>query len=196
MRTSRTWVWALLLGVTGLVGCASAPPAGAEQRSAPDQYTDALAALERGDRALGREELIQVLEYCGTSILGERVAISLMTDALDPEHSDPDFAAQLAHAYLSQPYRSAWAEQVATTTYLVARNLGGKVEEADPMFPSADPDNLPDECGKDPTVPDWREPAEIPELSTPSLSGRVGELEQTVEARQAVLDRVRETLRP
>lgn len=196
MRTSRIWVWAYLIGLTGFVGCASAPPPGAEQRSAPEQYTDALAALEQGDRALGREELIEVLEYCGTSILGERVAISLMTDALDPEHSDPDFAAQLAHAYLSQPYRSAWAEQVATSTYLVARNLGGSIEENDPMFPSADPDDLPDECREDPTVPDWREPAQIPELSTPSLSARVTEMEQTVAALQAELDRIRETLRP
>ena len=196
MRTSRIWVWVYIIGVTGLVGCASTPPPGAEQRSAPEQYTDALAALEQGDRALGREELIQVLEYCGTSILGERVAISLMTGALDPEHSDPDFAAQLAHAYLSQPYRSAWAEQVATSTYLVARNLGGSVEEDYPMFPSADPNNLPDECREDPTVPDWREPAEIPELSTPSLSARVSEMEQTVAALQAELDRIRETLRP
>jgi hypothetical protein len=196
MRTSRIWVWVYLVGVTGLVGCASAPPPGAEQRSAPEQFTEALAALEQGDRALGREELIQVLEYCGTSILGERVAISLMTDALEPEHSDPDFAAQLAHAYLSQPYRSAWAEQVATSTYLVARNLGGTVEDGDSMFPSADPDDLPDECREDPTAPDWREPAEIPELSTPSLAGRVTELEQMVSALQAELDRVRETLRP
>jgi hypothetical protein len=64
------------------------------------------------------------------------------------------------------------------------------------VFPSADPDDLPDECREDPIVPDWREPAEIPELSSPSISGRVGELERTVAALQAELDRVRETLRP
>lgn len=196
MRTSKKELWACLLAVAGLVGCASAPHQGGVSTSAPERYTDALAALEQGDRALGREELIRVLEYCGTSVLGERVAISLMTDALDPEHSDPDFAAELAHAYLSQPYRSAWAEQVATSTYLVARNLGGAVEGEKPIFPSADPDDLPDECRKDPTVPAWREPAEIPELSTPSISGRVGDLERTVSELQAELNRVRETLRP
>jgi hypothetical protein len=196
MRTSKTELWACLLTVASLVGCASAPPTGAGSSSAPERFNDALAAIEQGDRALGREELIRVLEYCGTSVLGERVAISLMTDALDPERSDPDFAAELAHAYLSQPYRSAWAEQVATSTYLVARNLGGEVEGATPLFPSADPDDLPDECREDPTAPDWREPAEIPELSSPSISGRVGELERTVAELQAELDRVRETLRP
>jgi hypothetical protein len=182
--------------LTGLAGCASAPPSGSEQSPAPERYADALAALERGDRALGRAELVQVLQYCGTSVLGERVAIALMTDALDPEHSDPDFAAELAHAYLSQPYRTPWAERVATSTYLVARNLGGSAEGGEPVFPSADPDDLPDECREDPIVPDWRGPAEIPELSSPSISGRVGELERTVAALQAELDRVRETLRP
>ncbi len=196
MRTSKTGLWGCLFAVAGLVGCASAPPPGAENTSAPERYTDALAALEQGDRALGREELVRVLEYCGTSILGERVAISLMTNALDPEHSDPDFAAELAHAYLSQPYRSAWAEQVATSTYLVARNLGGEAKGEEPIFPSADPDDLPDECREDPTVPEWRDPAEIPELSSPSITGRVGELERTVAELQAELDRVRETLRP
>ncbi|MCL7962289.1 MAG: hypothetical protein M8860_05495 [marine benthic group bacterium] len=196
MKTSKTGLWTCLLAVAGLVGCASAPPPGAGKTEAPERYTDALEAIEQGDRALGRAELIRVLEYCGTSILGERIAISLMTDALDPEHSDPDFAAKLAHAYLSQPYRSAWAEQVATSTYLVARNLGGEVEGEEPIFPSADPEDLPDECREDPTVPNWREPVEIPELSAPSISGRVGDLERTVAELQAELDRVRETLRP
>jgi len=196
MSTSGTRVWVCLLGVAGLAGCASAPPPGGENDRAPERYADALSALERGERALGRSELIRVLEYCGTSILGERVAITLMTDALDPEASDPDFAAELAYAYLSQPYRSAWAERVATSTYLVARNLGGSVAGEVPIFPSADPEDLPDECREDPTGPDRREPADIPELSTPSISGRVSDLERTVAALQAELDRVRETLKP
>lgn len=196
MSTSGARVWACLIGVVGLAGCASAPPPGGPTVSASERYADALVALQRGDRALGREELIRVLEYCGTSILGERVAINLMTDALDPEAYDPDFAAELAFAYLSQPYRSAWAERVATSTYLVARNLGGRVAGEAPVFPSADPDDLPDECRKDPAGPDRMELAEIPELSTPSISGRVGELERTVAALQAELDRVRETLKP
>jgi hypothetical protein len=196
MRTTRNRVCAHLLVVAGFVGCASAPPPGAETTRAPERYADALAALDRGDRALGRDELIRVLEYCGTSTLGERVAIALMTDALDPEYSDPDFAAELAYAYLSQPYRTPWAERVAKSTYLVARNLGGRVEGGEPVFPSADPDELPDECREDPLTPVWREPAEIPELSTPSISGRVGELERTVADLQAELNRVRETLRP
>ncbi len=196
MKTSRIWVCACLLGAGGLIGCASAPPSGNGQDPAPDRYADALATIERGDRALGRAELVEVLEYCGTSVLGERVAIALMTDALDPEHSDPDFAAELAYAYLNQPYRTPWAERVASSTYLVARNLGGHVGEQSPVFPSADPEDLPDECQEDPFVPGWREPAEIPELSSPSISGRVGELERTVAALQAELDRVRETLKP
>ena len=196
MKTSSTWPYVLLFGAVGLTGCASAPPAGGEQSPAPDRYAEALAAIEEGDRALGRAELVQVLEYCGTSVLGERVAIALMTDALDPEHPDPDFAAELSYAYLSQPYRTPWAERVATSTYLVARNLGGTVVGEDPVFPSADPDELPDECREDPIAPTWREPAEIPELTSPSISGRVTELERTVEALQAELNRVRETLRP
>jgi hypothetical protein len=196
MRTSEARVWACLFAVAGLAGCASAPPPGGPSVSATERYDDALSALERGERALGREELLRVLEYCGTSILGERVAITLMTDALDPEASDPDFAAELAYAYLSQPYRSPWAERVASSTYLVARNLGGSVAGDVPVFPSADPGDLPGECRKDPAGPDRREPADIPELSTPSISGRVGELERTVAALQAELDRVRETLKP
>jgi hypothetical protein len=196
MRMSRTWLFTCIFGIAGLVGCASGPPPGVEQSPAPERYADALAAIERGDRALGRAELIRVLEYCGTSVLGERVAIALMTDALDPEFSDPDFAAELAHAYLSQPYRTPWAERVATSTYLVARNLGGSADGVEPVFPSASPDDLPDECREDPVAPDWREPAEIPELSTPSISGRVSELERTVGSLQAELNRVRETLRP
>jgi hypothetical protein len=196
MSMSGARVWACLLAVAGLAGCASAPPAGSGGAPASDRYADALSALERGERALGREELVRVLEYCGTSTLGERVAITLMTDALDPEASDPDFAAELAYAYLSQPYRSAWAERVASSTYLVARNLGGSVAGEVPVFPSADPADLPEECREDPAGPDRREPADIPELSTPSISGRVGELERTVQALQAELDRVRETLKP
>ena len=73
MSTSGTRVWVCLLGVAGLAGCASAPPPGGENDRAPERYADALSALERGERALGRSELIRVLVaggYDGNGAVG------------------------------------------------------------------------------------------------------------------------------
>jgi len=195
MRTCRTVSCGVLLGALGSLACASAPPAWVGL-SPSDTYAEAVSALEEGDHAGGRAELFRVLEVCGTSALGERAAVALMADALDPRHPDLDLSASLSHSYLSQPYRTPWAERVATSTYLVSLNLGGSVDTSATILRSADPGEFPAECGGDSPSPTWREPAPIPELSAQSVAGRLRELERSVEALEVELARVRETLRP
>ena len=184
-----------LLGAVGLLGCASAQ-SNREGGPPPEPYARALVALETGDHETGRAELIRLLEYCGTSPLGERVAIALMTDALDPRRPDADFSAGLSHAYLIQPYRTDWAERIATSVYLVSLNLGGSHEGQPSILRSAAPEEFPNECGRTPALPAWREPQAIPSLSEQSIAARVGEMEISIEELQAELNRVRETLRP
>ena len=195
MRTCRTVSCGVLLGAMGSMACASAPPAW-EGLSPSDTYAAAVAALDEGDNARGRAELVRVLEVCGTSALGERAAVALMADALDPRHPDLDLSASLSHSYLSQPYRTPWAERVATSAYLVSLNLGGSVDASAEILRSADPGEFPAECGGNSPSPTWQEPAPIPELSAQSVAGRLRELERSVEALEAELARVRETLRP
>ncbi len=184
-----------LLGAVGLLGCASAQ-SNREGGPSPEPYARALVALETGDHETGRTELIRLLEYCGTSPLGERVAIALMTDALDPRRPDPDFSAGLSHAYLIQPYRTDWAERIATSVYLVSLNLGGSHEGQPSILRSAAPEEFPNECGRTLAPPTWREPPAIPSLSEQSIAARVGEMEISIEELQAELNRIRETLRP
>ena len=114
--------------VMGSLGaCASAPPQG-ERFAPPATYAEAMAALEAGDQTEGRAKLAQVLEVCGTTALGERAAVALIADALDPRHADLDLAASLSRAYLSQPYRTPPVEQLATSAYLVSIDFGGSLE--------------------------------------------------------------------
>lgn len=189
------------LCVIGLVtSCASAPPAPPEWGGLgpppPVTYAEAMEALEAGDQTGGRAMLAQVLEVCGTTSLGEQAAVALIVDALDPRHPDLDLAASLSHAYLSQPYRTPLAEQVATSAYLVSIDVGGSLDESLSILPSADPEEFPAECRSGSLSPTNRGVAVIPAPPSQSLSDRFADLESRVAELQAELDRVRETLRP
>jgi hypothetical protein len=155
-----------------------------------------MAALEAGDQTEGRAKLAQVLEVCGTTALGERAAVALIADALDPRHADLDLAASLSRAYLSQPYRTPQAEQLATSAYLVSIDFGGTLDESLSILPSAEPSEFPAECRSGSPSPTNRGAMVIPELPSQSMASRVAELERSLEALQTELARVRETLRP
>jgi len=187
-----------MLGVMGsLGGCASAPPQWEGLAPPPPTtYAEAMAALEAGDHTEGRAKLAQVLEVCGTTALGEQATVALIMDALDPRRSDLDLAASLSHTYLSQPYRTALAEQLATAAYLVSLDVGGSLDESLSILPSAEPGEFPAECRTGSTSPTDRGVMVIPAPPSQSLANRLAELEKTVEALETELDRVRETLRP
>jgi hypothetical protein len=155
-----------------------------------------MAALEAGDQIGGRAKLAQVLEVCGTTALGERAAVALIADALDPRHPDLDLAASLSRAYLSQPYRTPLAEQFASSAYLVSLDVGGRLDESLSILPSAEPAEFPAECRSGSPSPTNRGVMVIPELPAQSMADRLAELESSVEALQTELARVRETLRP
>ena len=187
--------------VIGLVAsCASAPDPAPEWGGLgpppPVTYAEAMQALEAGDETEGRAMLAQVLEVCGTTSLGEQAAVALIVDALDPRHPDLDLAASLSHAYLSQPYRTPLAEQVATSAYLVSLDVGGSLDESLSILPSADPEEFPAECRSGALSPTNRGVAAIPAPPSQSLSNRLADLERSVAELQAELERVRETLRP
>lgn len=196
MNARRLASRSALLGVMGSLGaCASAPSQG-EGFSPPTTYAEAMAALEAGDQTTGRAKLAQVLEVCGTTSLGEQAAVALIVDALDPRHPDLDLAASLSHAYLSQPYRTPLAEQLATSAYLVSLDVGGSLDESLSILPSAEPGQFPAECRSGSPSPANRGLAVIPELPDRSVASRLAELESSIEALQTELARVRETLRP
>jgi len=196
MRVRRLASRVALLGVMGFLGaCASAPPQG-EGFAPPATYAEAMAALEAGDQTEGRAKLAQVLEVCGTTALGERAAVALIADALDPRHADLDLAASLSRAYLSQPYRTPQAEQLATSAYLVSIDFGGTLDESLSILPSAEPSEFPAECRSGSPSPTNRGAMVIPELPSQSMASRLAELERSLEALQTELARVRETLRP
>jgi len=196
MRVRRLASRVALLGVMGSLGaCASAPPQG-EGFAPPVTYAEAMEALEAGDQTEGRAKLAQVLEVCGTTALGERAAVALIADALDPRHADLDLAASLSRAYLSQPYRTPQVEQLATSAYLVSIDFGGSLDESLSIFPSAEPGEFPAECRSGFPSPTNRGAMVIPELPSQSMASRLAELERSLEALQTELARVRETLRP
>jgi hypothetical protein len=155
-----------------------------------------MAALEAGHQSEGRAKLAQVLEVCGTTALGERAAVALIADALDPRHPDLDLAASLSSAYLSQPYRTPLVERLASSAYLVSLDVGGSLDESLSILPSADPGEFPAECRSGSPSPTHRGPMVMPELPSQSVAGRLDELERSIEALQTELARVRETLRP
>lgn len=185
-----------LLGVMGSLGACASAPQQWEGFAPPVTYAEAMAALEAGDQIEGRAKLAQVLEVCGTTALGERAAVSLIADALDPRHPDLDLAASLSRAYLSQPYRTPLAEQFATSAYLVSLDVGGSLDESLSILPSAEPAEFPAECRSGSPSPTYRGAMVIPELPSQSMADRLAELEISVEALQTELARVRETLRP
>ena len=201
MRTRRMASRIAQLCVAGLAAsCASAPDPAPEWGGLgpppPVTYAEAMEALEAGDETEGRAMLAQVLEVCGTTSLGEQAAVALIVDALDPRHPDLDLAASLSHAYLSQPYRTPLAEQVATSAYLVSLDVGGSLDESLSILPSADPGEFPAECRSGGLSPTNRGVALIPVPPSRSLSDRLADLEKSVAELQAELERVRETLRP
>lgn len=181
--------------LSSLMACASAAPEW-EGPTPADTYASALGALEEGDHTRGRAELAAVLDRCGTTALGEKAAVALMVDALTPQQPDADYSARISHAYLSQPYRTAWGERVATAVYLVSLNLGADADADDVLLESDDPDRFPSDCRDGSPEPTRRGPAEIPTLEVQSLVQRLAELERSSAELQAELDRVRETLRP
>ena len=196
MRTRRLASRIALLCVMGSLGaCASAAPQG-EGFAPPVTYAEAMAALEAGDQTAGRAKLAQVLEVCGTTALGERATVALISDALDPRHPDLDLAASLSRAYLSQPYRTPLVEQLVTSAYLVSINVGGTLDESLSILPSAEPGEFPAECRSDSPSPTNRGAMLIPELPAQSVASRLAELESSILALQTELARVRETLRP
>jgi hypothetical protein len=185
----------LLLGLGALGACASAP-------SRPEAlvpwttYTEALVALDAGNHTDGRARLAQVLETCGTTGLGERALVALVADVLDPRNPDLDLAASLSRAYLSQPYRTPWTEQLMASAYLVSLDVGGRLDPSVAMLPSAEPGSFPVPCQNGLEEPRDRGALDIPELPAPSMASRLAELELSREALQTELSRVRETLRP
>jgi len=196
MRTRRLASRAALLCAMGALGaCASGSPQ-SEAFAPPVTYAEAMAALEAGHQSEGRAKLAQVLEVCGTTALGERAAVALIADALDPRHPDLDLAASLSSAYLSQPYRTPLVERLATSAYLVSLDVGGSLDESLSILPSADPGEFPAECRSGFRSPTHRGLMVIPELPSQSVVSRLDELERSIEALQTELARVRETLRP
>ena len=137
-----------------------------------------------------------MLETCGTTGLGERALVALVADALDPRKPDLDLAASLPHAYLSQPYRTLWTEQLMAAAYLVALDVGGRLDSSVAMLPSAEPSSFPAPCRSGLGEPSDRGAIDIPELPAPSMASRLAELERSRESLQTELSRVRETLRP
>ena len=202
MRTADWRPGVASLCVAGLLAaCASAPPPestawGDFGPPPPNTFAEAMTALEAGNHNEGRAKLAQVLEVCGTTALGEQAAVALIVDALDPRHPDLDLAASLSRAYLSQPYRTALGEQVATSAYLVSLDVGGEIDESLSILPSADPAEFPTECGGGYLSPTDRGEMSIPAPPSQSLANRLSDLEQTVAELQTELERVRETLRP
>lgn len=196
MRTRLLGARIAMLGVMGsLGGCASASPQW-EGLPPSDTYAAALTDLGAGDPVAGRASLAQVMEICGTTALGERAVLALIADALDPRNPDLDLAASLSHAYLSQPYRTPEAEQLVTSAYLVSLDVGGNLDESLSILPSGEPGEFPKECRSGPPSPTDRGPVNFPELPSQSLASRVADLQRSVEALEAELARVRETLRP
>jgi len=187
-----------LVCVTGLLGsCASAPPQWEGLGPPPPvTYAEAMEALEAGNQTEGRAKLAQVLEVCGTTSLGEQAAVALIVDALDPRHPDLDLAASLSHAYLSQPYRTPQAEQLATSAYLISLDVGGTLDESLSILPSAEPGEFPAECRSGTLSPTNRGVVSIPAPPSRTVASRLADLESTVEELQIELARVRETLRP
>lgn len=202
MSTGRMVPRIALLCATGLLGaCASAPPPesaawGGLGPAPPNTFAEAMTALEAGNHNEGRAKLAQVLEVCGTTALGEQAAVALIVDALDPRNPDLDLAASLSHAYLSQPYRTPLAEQVASSAYLISLDVGGNLDESLSILPSAESGEFPAECSSGSLSPTNRGVAVIPVPPSRTLTDRLSDLESTVEALQVELARVRETLRP
>ena len=200
MRTHRIVPRMALLWTTAfLAACASAPPPQEWQGFGPPPsatFAEAMEALEAGDHTGGRAMLAQVMEACGTTSLGEQATVALIVDSLDPRHPDLDLTASLSRAYLSQPYRTPLAEQIATSAYLVSLDVGGSLDESLSILPAADPSEFPAECRSGALSPTYRGVAVIPVPPSQSLADRIADLESSVEALETELARVRETLRP
>lgn len=212
---ARTLYTLSLLAIAGtLAGCASsqntmpstgAPAAGSTASTTPAAEPPGaagLAALDDNDFDEARAALESTIELCGTSTAGQHATLLLAAAAVDPRYDEPDLAAALTSAFLSQPNRSDWATHVAQSIYLVARSVGGDAQAESVILTAGPADQFPPECDLGMVRDAAGDSVAVPSFDSPSWPARlwrrtseVRSLEAQVDSLTAELDRIRETLR-
>ena len=103
----------------------SLPPPQAE---APALMAEALAALSASDYGAATAGLLEVVDLCGPSPLGEQALLLMAMAELDPRNPDPrrDLAAEAVALVIEGQAESTWVTSLTQSLYAIALKLGAR----------------------------------------------------------------------
>lgn len=103
---------------------APAPP----EQAAPDFMDEALFALRDRNYSGAHDNLIEVLELCGQSPLGQQALLLVAAAELDPRNPSPrrSLASEATGLLLTDAATPSWARQLGESLYLLALRTGAK----------------------------------------------------------------------
>lgn len=190
----------VLVAVAIGLGCTTnpSPRTSSHTTSASEHFDEALAARSSGDLESAAYRLRVVRERCSGEPLGDQAFLLLAATRLDPRYRErpPDSAAAETARYLSRDSASRWAEAMAESLHLIARDMGGSPGATD------DPPASGPRSGRSGCESRWARDAEgsdearaLPALSRPSLHGRILDLRGVVDSLEAEVTRLRELLK-
>lgn len=171
-------------------------------RSPAELLGSAVIALEMHNYPRARVQLQSARKRCPASRVGRQAALLLAAAELDPRNMEgsPQRAADLMASYLREGGGGSWTGPIAETLYLQSLQMGAEA----PADGTAASDSArrsvahrEEDCDEGLSAAESSMAARgVPALPGAALARRLEQLQVTVSALKAELERIRQTLEP